>query len=288
MNILISIDEKFIRHAETMLVSLSHQTKENIDVYLMYNKISKKKLAKFKNKMEKQTTCKVNPILFSNDKIKDFPTTDGGKAFFGLEAYNRLFCQFYLPKSINRILYLDVDMIVSKDITELYNMDFEDNYYLSCRDYSVEDANRINIENEQYVNSGMILINLSKLRKETKLEEIINYIEENKDNLKYPDQDILNMLYINKIKRIDGKYNFLVKDNKLYKDNTNIYIHHYAGPKPWNKSSYKIEDKYVKPYYDVLKLMGKIQQLQFLKIQRSILKLMKKMKDKITKKGQNK
>ena len=45
-----------------------------------------------------------------------------------------------------------------------------------------------------------------------------------------------------------------------------------------NLKIYKIEDKYVKPYYDVLKLMGKIQQLQFLKIQRSILKLMKKMK----------
>lgn len=254
MNILISMNKSFVKYAKDMLYSLSSNNNEFLDIYLMYNNIDQKLISKFQIFIEKKCNGKLHLIKFNEKKLKNMPVTNGGKAFFGLEAYNRLFCQYFLPESVDRILYLDVDVIVDKNLSELYNMDFEDNMYIACRDLSgIKDneQERLGLDKEyQYVNSGVLLINVRKLREKYDINTLLSFIENNKSKLVYPDQDILNLFFYKEIKLISNKYNYVIKDVAHLTENIDeICIYHYAGcEKPW-KASGGIHKKYCIPYY---------------------------------------
>ena len=68
--------------------------------------------------------------------------------------------------------------------------------------------NKISNKENKYINSGVLLINLKLLRENQTINELKNYIYQNKDILTYPDQDILNMLYKGKFLIVSNKYNY--------------------------------------------------------------------------------
>ncbi len=74
----------------------------------------------------------------------------------------------------------------------------------------------------------MVLINLLKVRRGLKFKDALSFIDKN--NLDYPDQDALNVIFSNDWKKIDNKFNFM--DLKF---NKNALIIHYALSKPWSK-----------------------------------------------------
>jgi lipopolysaccharide biosynthesis glycosyltransferase len=63
----------------------------------------------------------------------------------------------------------------------------------------------ISIDKNSYINSGVVLFNLDKIRKEKKEKELDNYVNNNK--LFYPDQDTINVVFKNNILFLNNKYN---------------------------------------------------------------------------------
>ena len=210
INILMSVNKKFLEHIEELVYSLVNYTDKNLKIYLMYveTELNNDDLEYIKKFVEGTNQATVEPVKFDVRALEGMPVTDNEGAFFGMEAYSRLFCAFKLPEDMERILYLDADMICTGDIEELYNLDFDDKIWVAAPDNGIQekDLNRLGLPLDyKYINSGMLLINLKKLRANYTERFIVEKIRENKDILIYPDQDFVNKIFKDEIKVVSTK-----------------------------------------------------------------------------------
>ena len=166
--------------------------------------------------------------------------------------------KFILPTIIktNKVLYLDVDIIIQSDLTELYDMELNNKYACVVKDYhgltfkgNVFERLRIK-EREGYFNSGMMLLNLELLRKDNIQNKLLEY-RKNGINY-YMDQDALNVILGNNVSYINFKFNTTLTNvrNKNSKEISSYYnvdffenkyeyiqrahiVHFCSGDKPW-------------------------------------------------------
>lgn len=261
INILMSVNKKFLEHVEELIFSVLHYN-QYVNIYLMYveTELTVEDLENIKEFVEQTKKGRVIPIKFDVKDLEGMPVTDNEGAFFGLEAYSRLFCAFKLPKEIDRILYLDADMITTGSLSELYNIDFENNIWVACRDNGIQikDLERLGLPADyKYINSGMLLINLEKLRNNYTEKDIIQMIYDNQSVLIYPDQDFINKIFKDDIKIVDNKYNLVAKDIGYKKLEEKPLIIHFAGSvKPWQDDVSRFEIEYLEPYYEIMRLQG--------------------------------
>ena len=184
-----------------------------------------------------------------------------------LPTFYRLLIGYILPKEVDKCIYLDVDVCVRKDLSELFNIKLEDNYiagvvaagYYFSENYHI---NRLNLSSiKQYINAGILLININKIRKDNITEK---FIELSKKNYESQDQDVLNVACYGKILTLPPKYNAMVyrlqENNPLLKDlyseediieaNTDPLIIHYSNTnKPWKNIGIYME----KYWWDIAK-----------------------------------
>ena len=139
----------------------------------------------------------------------DFPET----ARYPRQIYYRLAAPLLLPRELDRILYLDVDVVVINSLRTFYEVDFESSYFVGCthtREFLTK-LNQARLQSDKavaYINTGVLLMNLNVLRQVIRLEEISAYVREHEKALILPDQDILTALYGDKIKLADSlRYN---------------------------------------------------------------------------------
>ena len=185
---------------------------------------------------------------------------------FTLTIYFRIFIPDMF-KEYDKAIYIDSNIIVSGDISELYNIDLENNYIGACQDKSIigikefEDyfTYGVGVKYTEYINSGVLLLNMKKLR-EKKLNEKFLYLFnkyhfENVD----PDQAYINFLCNGNIKYIDNSWDAMPngKGEKLEKPNL---IHYNLFYKPWHYDNITYEEyfwKYAKEteyYEEILKI----------------------------------
>ena len=180
----------------------------------------------------------------------DFPET----ARYPRQIYYRLAAPLLLPRELDRILYLDVDVVVINSLRPFYEVDFESSYFVGCthtREFLTK-LNQARLQSDKavaYINTGVLLMNLNALRDVIRLEEISAYVREHEKALILPDQDILTALYGDKIKLADSlRYNFSDRVLNFYNGShpkekrdvnwvrRNTAIIHYCGRnKPWNE-----------------------------------------------------
>lgn len=257
MNVLVSVNKGYLEKLKDFIFSFAYNNRKyDVNVYLMYIELDEKDIKNIGDFIKNK--CKLNfiPVKFDSNPIEDMPVDDGEGGFFGLEAYSRLFSPYQLPDTIDRILYLDADMICDGDMGELYEMDFEDTCFMACEDEgaAIEDKRRLDLPDDyKYINSGVLLINTKKIREIYSQKDIIDLIVKQSSVLKYPDQDFINKNFQNRIKIIHKKFNLVLKDIKKEEIDFDIKIYHYAGSvKPWNDNVNRFDIAFVKPYYKYL------------------------------------
>ena len=252
INILISVNSKYVDKAKTMLFSLRCHTKEDVCVYLLNHSLKEQEIEKIRIYVQNKCKMSLKILEVSNATFDSLPLCDSQ---FSSEIYYRILAQFVLPEDIERILWLDADIVVLKDISEFYHQDFEDKYYIVCADskngkpWVEERKTELRLTSDyKYFNSGVMLMDLKELRDNTSADYIVTQSQQLKDKLVYPDQDILNYLYQNNVKYVDWKvYNYqLVCLDKIPKEDVkDIMILHYTGPnKPWDPYKITSHSKY--------------------------------------------
>lgn len=278
MNLLVAVNKGYLQEVKDLLFSVYYYNKEyKLNVYLMYIELDQEEIKGLENFVIKKCKGKFEAVKFNQDSINDMPVTDGEGSYFGLEAYSRLFSAYQLSQDLDRLLYLDADMICAGNLSELYNMDLEENCFAACQDKGIkpEDLKRLELPLDyQYINSGVLLMNLKEIRKIYKEKDIVNLIIEQSKVLKYPDQDFINKNFKGKIKIVSSKFNLLAKDVKKEELNFEPIIYHYAGSvKPWNDNVNRFCIEFIKPYYKSLFLEGR-----YLKLAKLYLKHQKNRK----------
>lgn len=186
--------------------------------------------------------------------------------------------KIFLPEilgNIDKVIYMDGDTLVLKDLAELFSIDISDVYAAVAKDgiyyrFPKEMAEMGLDKRGYYFNSGVMLYNLAKQRQDKIVQKLIDYIKTHEDF--YGDQDVLNVVFGDKLKLMSYRYNcistffeaddlnFLSKffAERLPKDTFYIYqgatILHYAGDKPWQDD---YSPRYLKElwfrYYDAIK-----------------------------------
>lgn len=265
MNILIACNEKYLHLSRYLLFSL-HEHNGELNIYLIHENLSDTSIEDITNFINKHNIGKLNIIKFDSSTI-DLPLREGHNitGHITKEAYFRLYAPFYLPEDMERILYLDCDIICNDKIDAFYNQDFKDNIFVACRNTDLDNAlynERLNLPKEYtYVNSGVLLFNLKEYKKYTSIEKLNKFISENRDILDFQDQDVVNKMFHEHILEGEIFYNFQI-GMLLYTEN-GILVH-YTGPiKPWN-------DKYsrpvlAQPYYDTLLKLNELDELERIK-----------------------
>lgn len=161
---------------------------------------------------------------------------------FTSAIYYRLFFPLLLSGKIDKLLYLDTDTVVDKDLSELYNTDLGEYPVAAVTDSFMSLRTDLGFTTkEEYFNSGVLLINVDSWKKKRVTEKTITFIIENPEKILYGDQDGLNAILRHQWYRLDSKNNFLSVDlpaNYRTRRNTRIIkktvILHYCGPyKPW-------------------------------------------------------
>ena len=105
--------------------------------------------------------------------------------------YYRLFLQNLLPYG-KKILYFDCDTIIYKDLSELYNYNITDKYYTGH--YEGPPIRKYGSNLNNFINSGVILINLDNLRKDNIYTKIYEFLRNNNNRLLLLDKDAINVV----------------------------------------------------------------------------------------------
>lgn len=245
MNILFSINQKAIPLLKMCIQSILRFDKK-VDFFIFHHDLTRNQQADIETTF---LSCTFHFLWVDEKIIEGFPTSSR----YPLEIYYRLFAPSLLPDTLDRILYLDVDIIVIQSLETLYTMDFNGNAYIACSHVNENmahvNAKRLGLKQDvPYINTGVLLMNLKLLRKIWNKQKILDYVEENKKKLVLFDQDILTAMYGNQTKIIDyRKYNLSERMLNLYnlrnptqkldldwvKEN-GVIIHYCGRMKPWS------------------------------------------------------
>lgn len=236
MNIVVASDENYVRHLETLLVSIGDNNSD-IDVlkiYIFDGGIKKESLKSIKDYEKIYKNMKIFFYEMTEDKLL---TLLGGaiEKDRSLSTYARIF----IPEIIegDRALYFDVDAIVLKDLNSLYNIDIEKYAIAGVRDTNPIERHR-NVElkdTDEYINAGMILWNLRECRKINFTKLCLEFIEEHNGNVDAMDQGTINGVLGNKklIKIIAPRYNTITS---FYQINSSMIKKIYKLPKYYSDS----------------------------------------------------
>lgn len=159
--------------------------------------------------------------------------------YFTLTIYFRLFIPAMFPQ-YDKAIYIDSDVVLCDDIAKLYDTDLKDNYIGACTDLSIADIpplvayteNAIGIKKEEYINSGVLLMNLKELRKKRLEEHFINLLNEYHFDTIAPDQDYLNAICNGKILYLGKEWDTMPNDARQKLQSPSL-IHYNLFSKPW-------------------------------------------------------
>lgn len=189
-----------------------------------------------KYKLEKVARSGSSIIEFHKIDENDFSVVKNQMSRFTIGTMFRCSLPELLP-NLNRIIYLDADLFVNRDIKELWDVDVREYCLAGVVDEGVAVHNypRIlnkypEIKKESYFNSGVLYMNLKKIREFGNLKKlVVDFLIENPE-ADLPDQDALNVIFHNKVLYLDGSWNQFVfmhrKDNVEKLDKA---IFHYAA-----------------------------------------------------------
>jgi lipopolysaccharide biosynthesis glycosyltransferase len=116
--------------------------------------------------------------------------------------------------NIDKIIYLDGDTITLKDLSDMYKIEFNDNYMLGFLDIQSGQIDHLGKRTEKYTNTGVILLNLEKIRNDNKIFEMLNIVNTT-IFLPSQDQTVFNFVLYPKIGRLPSKYGIWNFEDKL-------------------------------------------------------------------------
>lgn len=202
-------DESYVMPTVVAITSLKLNSKKDTKykIYVISDKISEESKERLYNLASENTNLVL--INVSSSGLEYLHDTKKSKILSAsISALNK----FLIPELIqneDKILYLDSDIIVRKDLSELYGVNIKDLYAAVCFDTGLMYSKKTqSIDPVGYFNSGMMLLNSKKLREE-KISERLIKTKENLLDKSLMDQHVLNMVFTPNVAYLNIRYNLL-------------------------------------------------------------------------------
>lgn len=245
LNICFTSDENYVQHLAASIASIL--TNANVDDHLFFWVVDDDITEKSKSEIEKLKKIKdfnISYIKVDEKEFREFPRRKDGLAlnsYFLIKVPNIL-------RETNKVLFLDCDIIVRTSLRPLFEIDLKNNYALAVEDInSAQFRKERNIPDEFfYFNSGVLLLDCKKWRKERLEETCFEFVKKNGHKFKFQDQEVLNGVLGGRVGKLGIEWNFQYVNNyigsfneeefKKAKENPAI-IHYITTDKPWKKES---------------------------------------------------
>lgn len=246
MNILMAFNSAYLLPALVMVRSLllNNSWCGNITIYVMHLNLKEEEIRRFREAAAEFGNGRAVFVQVPEDAFANAPLH---LKWISRETYYRLLAQELLPETVERILWLDADMIVRGSLEDFYNQNMEGNLLVACsshagfRPTAQELQQRTLPGDTDYFNAGVLLYDLKGQRQEIDPAVYQEYPVLFYRQLKYGDQDVLNAVFYGMTKiadyRIYNMYDFFVfrqEDVEQVKEKALIF--HYNGKgKPWTE-----------------------------------------------------
>ena len=262
--IFFSTDNNYVPFLDVTIRSLIANASRDYKYHIVVlnTGLDEERIGKIKEMEDENFTIEFPDISYA---VKDIEYKLPKEQHFGLATWYRLFIQSLFPQ-YDKVLYLDCDLIVLGDISELYNTDLEDNYVAGVVEnwilhspvFSYYTKEAVGIESKYYINAGVALFDLNKFRENEIEQKFVNLINTYNFDVIDPDQSYLNYLCQGKIKYLPFEWNRTPLEN-VECENPKI-VHYALGFKPWHNpdvflGEYFWEYAKLSPFYDEIKVM---------------------------------
>lgn len=249
INLLMTLDRNYLPQLMVLLTSIHlNNPGESFAVYLIHSGIPSEDLERVAALCRK-FTYGFSPVLVDGSSFQHAPVTKQ----YPQEMYYRLLAPHLLPRELEKILYLDPDILVINPLRPLWELDLQGCLFgaaaHSGKTELVNSVNRVRLGTDHdYYNSGVLLMDLEAGRREIVPEELFAYAAEHPRELLLPDQDMLNVLFgARTLPLNDVLWNYDARDFHAYQLSSggtytlnwvlsHTAILHFCGKsKPWKK-----------------------------------------------------
>jgi len=269
LNVAYACGEEYARHAGVSMISLFENNKEfqEIYVYLIDNGMTEKTKNILLN-IAKQYNRDITLILC--DKLCNNLKADNRNGRYTLATYSKIF--FGQFEEIDKIIYFDCDTSITGSLVQLWNKDISEYYVAGVWDDAAPRLkSSVGIKNNDiYINTGFVLINLVNWRKFELEKKAIEFINKYDGKVPFLDQGVINAICKNHILLLEPKYDLmsymlmfrakeieaLCRVDKMYFQEeiddaikNPIVIHWVTGyyNRPWSKNcTHPLKDRYFK------------------------------------------
>jgi len=240
------------RHVGVTLLSILEHCNKPVIAHLLYDErrcVGKEKETAYNKQCYQKIADKYDCILEHHHvEIPDWVTKNPNVQRWTPGALERLHLAELLP-SVDKILYFDCDMVINTSVDSLWETDLGETFLGACLDTDIpffskkrkRTYTRLKIPISNHFCSGVLLLNLAKLREDSGpfSQTIYQFLAAN-PNLPYPDQDMLNWYCQGNYTKLPEKYNVYVWDAD-YDNCTDIVLHYANNTKPWLANHGKID-----------------------------------------------
>lgn len=279
-HILFNINENYIKYFTVTVNSLVLSIKETpvtrseqLNIYILIDNISKtaqEKLLCFEKELNTFWPVKIYWHEIDDSWLEEYPKWKNSYV-----AYFRILFDKFLPDNAEKVLYLDCDTIVLKDIREIFRLNLHDSILgavyekqpYSLLSYDKKSSYEVN-QYLSYFNSGVMIIDRKKWQQfeiETKIKEFLKIY-----NVRNPDQDALSAAVKDKVRLLPFKWN-MKWSKSIHPDDRQIIAKNFAelseeqekwfyegfedpsivhfSIMPWKSDGFHLSRKEKKPYY---------------------------------------
>lgn len=193
LHVALASDQNYAEFVAVVIVSLfdTNEWQDFTTIHLLSNGIDDATLGKLSQHVsEGKGELKVYDVrTLKEDLGIDVPPT------IAITAYARLFLPNLLSKEVERVLYLDCDVVVSGSIKEFYSIDFKNHWVAGVLDTLNSSTPKTAVgmaPNDEYLNSGVMLMNLDAWRDNNVTQLCLDFLLEHGGNVTHHDQGIIN------------------------------------------------------------------------------------------------
>lgn len=248
--IFFTIDDKYAPYVSVAIKSIiQNASKEyNYKIIILHQELSDENIKKISSLEEAGFEIKFIYMKDGMEAITDRVENRLRCDYFTLTIYFRLFIPEMFPE-YDKGIYIDSDIVVPGDISELYNIELGNNLIGACNDKSVLDVpdlvsyieNAVGVNKNEYINSGVLLMNLKEMRNKEFSKRFLELLNKYHFDCIAPDQDYLNVMCNGKILYLDEAWDAMPNESKEPLNSPKL-IHYNLFQKPWCYDNIQYEE----------------------------------------------
>lgn len=243
INVCFCIDENYVCQLGAVLGSLVESNQHNnLDIYVLSNQVTEVSKFRLAAVIDDVDTFSITFVESQDKRIQDLEA--------GGHISTATYIRFEIPsllKNLDKVLYLDADLVVADDLSEFWQVDVANHFVAAVENPFFDRYESLGMDSKQgYFNAGVLLMNLNLWREEDVKAKAIGFLTTNKSVCLMFDQDALNAVFKGGWVSVDLRWNlqtsFLRGRKRIPELAANIksafinpgIVHYSSSSKPWD------------------------------------------------------